>query len=117
MANVKLPWQLAFQATGRYSSDHKEAQGSHQGGWSVDLGLRKTFGDWSVSLNCRDLFDSRKWKNTTIGDNYEQYNERWRGGRQKRNATATARLNLWTHPATENRRCDVHRKVKGNYNK
>lgn len=84
MANVKLPWQLAFQATGRYSSAHKEAQGSHQGGWSVDLGLRKTFGDWSVSLNCRDLFDSRKWKSTSIGDGYEQYNERWRGGRQLR---------------------------------
>ncbi len=31
MANVKLPWQLSFQATGRYSSAHKEAQGSHQG--------------------------------------------------------------------------------------
>ncbi len=84
MANVKLPWQLAFQATGRYSSAHKEAQGSHQGGWSVDLGLRRNFGDWSVSLNCRDLFDSRKFKNTTIGDDYEQYTERWRGGRQIR---------------------------------
>ncbi|MCM1370202.1 MAG: TonB-dependent receptor [Candidatus Amulumruptor caecigallinarius] len=84
MANVKLPWQLAFQATGRYSSDHKEAQGSHQGGWSVDLGLRKTFGNWSVSLNCRDVFDSRKFKNTTIGPNYEQYSERWRGGRNIR---------------------------------
>ncbi len=84
MANVKLPWQLAFQATGRYSSDHKEAQGSHQGGWSVGLGLRRNFGDWSVSLNCRDLFDSRKFKNTTIGDDYEQYSERWRGGRQIR---------------------------------
>lgn len=84
MANVKLPWQLAFQATGRYSSAHKEAQGSHQGGWSVDLGLRRNFGDWSVSLNCRDLFDSRKFKNTTIGDDYEQYSERWRGGRQIR---------------------------------
>ncbi len=81
MANVKLPWQLAFQATGRYSSAHKEAQGSHQGGWSVDLGLRKTLGDWSFSLNCRDLFDSRKWKNTTIGPNYEQTSKRWRGGR------------------------------------
>lgn len=81
MANVKLPWQLAFQATGRYSSDHKEAQGSHQGGWSVDLGLRKTFGNWSVSLNCRDLFDSRKFKNTTYGPGYDQYSERWRGGR------------------------------------
>lgn len=81
MANVKLPWQLAFQATGRYSSDHKEAQGSHQGGWSVDLGLRKTFGNWSVSLNCRDIFDSRKFKNTTYGPGYDQYSERWRGGR------------------------------------
>lgn len=84
MANLKLPWQLAFQATGRYSSPNKEAQGSRQGGWSVDLGLRKTFGDWSVSLNCRDVFDSRKWRNTTVGDNYEQTNERWRAGRQIR---------------------------------
>ena len=84
MANVKLPWQLAFQATGRYASGQKTAQGSRQGGWSVDLGLRKTFGDWSFSLNCRDLFDSRRMKNTTIGDNYEQYSERWRGGRTLR---------------------------------
>ena len=84
MANVKLPWQLAFQATGRYSSAHKEAQGSHQGGWSVDLGLRKTLGNWSFSLNCRDLFDSRRFKNTTYGPGYEQHNERWRGGRQLR---------------------------------
>ncbi|MDE6007086.1 MAG: TonB-dependent receptor [Muribaculaceae bacterium] len=84
MANVKLPWQLAFQATGRYASEQKEAQGSRQGGWSVDLGLRKTLGNWSFSLNCRDVFDSRKWKSTTIGENYEQYNERWRSGRQIR---------------------------------
>lgn len=84
MANVKLPWQLAFQATGRVSSDQKEAMGSRKGGWSVDLGLRKTFGDWSVSLNVRDLFDSRKWKSATYGENYEQYSERWRGGRQFR---------------------------------
>ena len=104
MANVKLPWQLAFQATGRYSSDHKEAQGSHQGGWSVDLGLRKTFGDWSVSLNCRDLFDSRKWKNTTIGDNYEQYNERWRGGRQIR---LTIKYSFGNMKAKRNRNSEV----------
>lgn len=50
----------------------------------MDLGLRKTVGDWSFSLNCRDLFDSRKWKSTTIGDGYEQYNKRWRGGRTVR---------------------------------
>lgn len=84
MANVKLPWGLAFQATGRVSSRHKEAQGSHQGGWSVDCGLRKVIGNWSISLNCRDLFDSRKWRNTTFGPGYEQTSERWHGGRQLR---------------------------------
>ena len=55
--------------------------GLPSGGWSVDLGLRKIIGDWSISLNCRDLFDSRKWRNTTIGPDYEQTSERWRGGR------------------------------------
>lgn len=82
MANVKLPWQLAFQATGRYASEQKSAQGSRQPGWSIDLGLRKTVGNWSFSLNCRDLFDSRKFMNTTVGENYTQSNKRWRGGRR-----------------------------------
>lgn len=84
MANVKFPWQLSFQATGRYSSAQKQAQGSREAGWSVDIGLRKNLGNWSFSLNCRDLFDSRRWKNTTYGDDYTQYTERWRGGRQIR---------------------------------
>lgn len=81
MANVKLPWSLAFQATGRYSSEHKEAQGTHEGGWSVDAGLRKIAGNWSFSLNCRDIFDSRKWKSTIYGPGYSQTSKRWRNGR------------------------------------
>lgn len=81
MANVKLPWAIALQATGNYNSKMLSAQGSRQGGWSVDLGLRRVFGPWSVSLNCRDLFDSRRFKSTTNGPDYSQYNERWRGGR------------------------------------
>ncbi|MDE6297851.1 MAG: outer membrane beta-barrel family protein, partial [Muribaculaceae bacterium] len=81
MANVKLPWGLSFQATGRYSSEHKEAMGTHQGGWNVDAGLRKIAGNWSFSLNARDIFDSRKFKSSTITDDYVQTNKRWRGGR------------------------------------
>lgn len=81
MANVRLPWSISFQATGRYASRMLTAQGSRQGGWSVDAGLRRNFGDWSVSVNCRDIFDSRKFKSTTEGINYTQYSERWRGGR------------------------------------
>ena len=81
MATVRLPWSLNFQATGRYSSKHLEAQGSHQGGWSIDAGLRRAFGNWNISINCRDIFDSRKFKNTVDGIDYHQYSERWRGGR------------------------------------
>lgn len=84
LANVKLPWSMSFQATGRYNSAQKQAQGSREAGWSVDAGIRKTFGDWSISINARDIFDSRKWRNTTYGDDYHQYSERWRGGRQIR---------------------------------
>lgn len=82
MANVKLPWGMSFQATGRYNSGRKTAQGSRDGGWSVDAGLRKIAGNWSFSLNCRDIFDSRKRKSTTIiPDSFVQNNKRWRGGR------------------------------------
>lgn len=84
MLGVKIPWQLSFQANGGYNSSMLTAQGSRQGGWSVDIGLRKNLGNWSFSVNCRDLFDSRKFKSTTYGPGYSQYNERWRGGRTVR---------------------------------
>lgn len=84
MASLKLPWGLSFQATGQYRSKTFTAQGSRDGGWNVDAGLRKTLGDWSFSLNCRDIFDSRRFKSTTIGDYYTQHDERWRGGRNLR---------------------------------
>lgn len=82
MFSVKLPWQLSFQATGRYASVQYSAQGTRQPGWSVDCGLRKSVGDWSFSLSVRDLFDSRKFKNTVEEFNYTQDTSRWRGGRQ-----------------------------------
>ena len=110
MANVKFPWQLSFQATGRYSSAHKEAQGSHQGGWSVDLGLRKVFGDWSISLNCRDLFDSRKFRNTTVGPDYEQTSERWRGGRTFR---ITVKYSFGNMKAKRNKLNAIEEPVEG----
>ena len=82
MFSIRLPWSLSFQATGRYSSKQLTAQGSRQPGWSVDAGIRKTVGNWSFSISGRDLFDSRKFKNTVYGDGYTQVTERWRGGRR-----------------------------------
>ena len=72
---------MSFQATGNYNSSMLTAQGSRQGGWSVDAGLRKNLGDWSFSLNCRDIFNSRRFKSTVDGIGYTQFDERWRGGR------------------------------------
>lgn len=82
MANVRLPWDLSLQLTGRYNSESKTATGSRQPGWSVDAGLRKVSGNWSFALNCRDIFNSRRWKNTiNVDGQYTEFNERWNGGR------------------------------------
>ena len=84
MAGVKIPWKLSLQATGNYNSRMLTAQGSRQGGWSVDIGVRKNVGNWSFAVNCRDLFDSRKFRSTTNGPGYTQYSEGWWGGRTVR---------------------------------
>lgn len=81
MAQVRLPWGMSLQATGRYASKRVEAQGQSSGGWSVDAGLRKSLGNWSFTLNCRDIFDSRKRHSWTYGDTYDQESNRWRAGR------------------------------------
>lgn len=100
MASLRLPWQMSFQATGRYSSKMQTAQGSRQGGWSVDAGLRKNLGNWSFSLNCRDIFNSRKFKSTVDGIGYTQYDERWRGGR---NLSLTIKYSFGNMKAKPNR--------------
>ena len=84
MLGIKIPWSMSFQANGGYNSRMLTAQGSRDGGWSVDIGLRKNLGNWSFSVNCRDLFNSRRFKSTTYGENYTQHSERWRGGRTVR---------------------------------
>ena len=112
MANVKLPWGISLQATGRYSSEHKEAMGTHQGGWNVDAGLRKVAGNWSFSLNARDLFDSRKFKSSTITDDYTQYNKRWRGGRT---VSLTIKYSFGNMKPKNNNRQDTGEPMENNY--
>lgn len=80
MASLRLPWDISFQATGRYNSRRISAQGTREPGWSVDAGLRKSLGNWSFAINWRDIFNSRKMHRTTIGPEYTQEMERWRGG-------------------------------------
>lgn len=82
MASVRLPWDLSLQVTGRYNSRQLTAQGSREPGWNVDAGVRKNLGNWSFSVSCRDLFDSRKMHSIIDGTDYVQEDKRWRGGRR-----------------------------------
>ncbi len=81
-ANVMLPWGITMQLTGRYNAKRIVAQGYREPSYSLDLGLRKTFNQhWSLSVNARDLLDSRGWHSVTSNDNFYRYSENSRGGR------------------------------------
>lgn len=84
IANALLPFGFSFQATGNYNSRQAVAQGTRKANYSLDAGLKKSFFNrtLSISINARDILDSRRWKTETSGDNFVQYSERWRGGRQ-----------------------------------
>ena len=79
IANFSLPWGVSLQGTGNYNSKQLMAQGHREPNYSVDLGLRKSFlsDKLTLSINARDLLDSRKFRTVTAGDS-----ENWRGGRR-----------------------------------
>ena len=66
------------QLTGRYNSPRVVAQGKTSHSYTIDIGLRKTFFDkkLAISLNVRDLLNSRARQNTTWGDGFWQYQSR-----------------------------------------
>ena len=80
IAQVQLPYDLSVQASGDYRSRQSTAQGYRKSNYSVDLGVRKNFlnKQLQVSLNCRDLLDSRKFRTFSSSDTFtrEQLNRR-----------------------------------------
>lgn len=86
IANVALPAAFSLQLTGNYNSRQLIAQGHRNANYSLDAGLRKSFLDKkiSVSVNGRDLLNSRKWKTETSGAGFTRYAENWRTGRTVR---------------------------------
>ena len=82
-ANVMLPWGISLQATGRYDAKRIVAQGYREPSYSLDLGLRKMFDQhWSISVNARDILDSRGRKTITENDNFYRYSHNSHGGRR-----------------------------------
>lgn len=84
MASVRLPWDITFQATGRYNSRRVTAQGTLESDWDVEAGLRKNIGSWGISLLCKDIFNSKETHNILYGNGYTQSISKWAGGRTLR---------------------------------
>lgn len=84
IANLTLPHALSLQLTGNYNAKKVVAQGYRKANYSLDAGLRKSFFNkkLSLSINARDLLDSRKWHTVTSGTGFEQDSKNWRGGRR-----------------------------------
>ncbi len=85
-ASLMLPYDISVQLTGRYRSRQVTAQGYRKSNYNIDLGVRKNFFNkkLTVALNCRDLLNSRRWRNYTVSDDFVRHQENWRNGRSVR---------------------------------
>lgn len=83
IANLLLPASFSLQVTGNYNARQLIAQGYRKANYSLDAGIRKSFLDrkLSLSVNARDILNSRKWKTETSGQGFVQYASNWRMGR------------------------------------
>lgn len=83
LASFILPYDISLQATGNYRSRTVITQGYRKPSASLDLGLRKSFlnKQFALSVNWRDVFNSRRWKTYTNTDSFERYQENWRDPR------------------------------------
>ena len=83
IANFSFPHAMSLQITGNYDSPRLVAQGTQVAGYALDAGFRKSFFNrtFNVSVNARDILNSRKWHTFTEGDNFLQEYCAWRNGR------------------------------------
>ncbi len=77
MANFIMPKGFSGQLTGHYHSPDVVAQGRRMASYAIDLGLRKSLLKKALNLNLtvRDILNSRRYRETTWGDNFWQYSE------------------------------------------
>jgi outer membrane receptor protein involved in Fe transport len=81
-ASVMLPWSITMQVTGRYNARRVVAQGYREPSYMLDLGLRKMFNtNWSLSVNARDILDSRGHHSITSNENFWRNTRNSHGGR------------------------------------
>ena len=84
MANVMLPKQFSLQLNGRYNARQVIAQGYREPMVVLDAGARKTIKNVNISLNFRDILNTRRMHSTTEGAGFYSESERWWMGRSVR---------------------------------
>ncbi|WP_179008307.1 outer membrane beta-barrel protein [Winogradskyella forsetii] len=82
-SKVTVPWQIDWQTNAFYRGAQQDAQSDTEGLLSIDLALSKEIkiksNSLTVSLNVRDLLNSRKRKSLTTTEFFERYSEsQWR---------------------------------------
>ncbi|KAB1071424.1 TonB-dependent receptor [Tamlana haliotis] len=79
-SKVTLPAEIDWQTNMNYRGPNANAQTTTEGVFSMDLAFSKEFGDHvTVSLNVRDVFNSRKYISLTETDSFERESEsQWR---------------------------------------
>lgn len=78
---VTLPYKIDWQTNANYRGAIENAQSRDKGIFSLDLAFSKEFfnDNATISLNARDLFNSRKRRTVTSTDTFESFNEmQWR---------------------------------------
>lgn len=90
-ASLSLPYDISVQLTGRYRSREAITQGTRLPSYALDLGVRKNFFNKliTVSLSCRDLLDSRRWRTETETDTF------WRRQINRRAAREVSATVTW----------------------
>lgn len=75
MASLRLPYDISIQGSFRYNSKQTLAQGYRPATYGLDLGAKKNFLNrkFTLSVNCRDVFDSRKWETYTESDTFSRH--------------------------------------------
>ena len=75
MASLTLPYDISVQVNGQYRAKQVITQGYRKPNYSLDIGLRKNFFNklFTLSINCRDVLNSRKWENFTEGETFTRH--------------------------------------------
>ena len=80
-SKVTLPYQIDWQTNAFYRGPSDDIQGTREAILSIDLALSKELFDEraTLSVNVRDLLNSRKRESFTTTQTYERYSEfQWR---------------------------------------